>query len=135
MTPLDYNTDNEQPYLAPQKSLKGSSLLTTNAIHKGVSFMNKNPKAMQKKDLITLIAKASNLSKSESKRALEGTIQSIIVGLKEGKDITLSGLGVFKITQRSARKCRNPRTGKSMQLPASQYPKFRVSQKLKDTIK
>ena len=75
------------------------------------------------------------LSKSESKRALEGTIQSIIVGLKEGKDITLAGLGVFKITQRSARKCRNPRTGEPMQLPASQYPKFRISQKLRTTIK
>jgi DNA-binding protein HU-beta len=135
MTSLDYNTDKEQPYLLPQKSLKGPRLLPTNAIHKGISFMNKKPNAMQKKELIALIAKASNLSKSESKHALEGTIQSIIAGLKEGKNITLPGLGVFNITQRNARKCRNPRTGESMQLPASQYPKFRLSQKLRDTIK
>ena len=97
--------------------------------------MKKNPNAMPKKELITRIAKASSLSKYESRQALEAIIQAIIAGLKEGKDITLAGLGVFKITQRNARKCRNPRTGEFMQLPASQYPKFRVSQKLRDTIK
>lgn len=90
---------------------------------------------MQKKKLISLIAKASDLSKLESKRALEGIIQSIIAGLKEGKDVPLAGLGVFKLIQRNARKCRNPRTGEFMQLPASQYPRFRISQKLRDTIK
>jgi DNA-binding protein HU-beta len=97
--------------------------------------MKKNPNAMSKKELITRISKASSLSKSESRRALEGIIQSIVFGLKEGKDITLAGLGAFKITQRNARKCRNPRTGEFMQLPASQYPKFRVSQKLRNTLK
>ena len=53
---------------------------------------------------------------------------------KKGEDVTLVGFGTFHATSRPARTGRNPRTGASIEIPASRAPKFRAGKALKDAI-
>ena len=82
---------------------------------------------MNKGNLITAIAEVSGLSKAASTLALEAMMQSIQKALKEGKNVRLSGLGIFDVTHRPEREGRNPRTGVTIKLAASKLPKFRAS--------
>ena len=44
--------------------------------------------------------------------------------LQKGYAVSISGFGSFKVIKRKARKGRNPRTGKEIQIPASKTAKF-----------
>ena len=44
------------------------------------------------------------------------------------------GFGTFKVSVRPERKARNPQTGKEMQLPKTNVPKFTASKNLKDSL-
>jgi DNA-binding protein HU-beta len=91
-------------------------------------------KFINKKDLVDLIAEFSGLSKANSTQVLDSMIQFIQEGLKEGKTIRLSGLGIFSVSHRSAREGHNPRTGKKIKIPAMKRPKFKPGKTLKENI-
>ena len=94
----------------------------------------KNHGTMNKDSLISSIAEISGLSKTDSTRALDGMVQSIQKGLKEGKKISLTGFGTFSVADRLAMDGRNPRTGESIKIPARKVPKFSAGKTLKEAI-
>lgn len=89
---------------------------------------------MNKSTFITSVAVLSGLSKTSSTLALEAMIQSIQKTLKDGKDVRLSGFGIFDVAHRPERDGRNPRTGVTIKLAASKLPKFRAGKALKEAI-
>jgi DNA-binding protein HU-beta len=98
------------------------------------SAETKNKKIIGKLDLIDSISTLSGLSKSTSGLVLTYLLVSIQKGLKEGKDVRIKGLGVFRVVKREATIGRNPRTGEPIKIKASKYPKFRAGKTLKDAI-
>lgn len=74
-------------------------------------------------------------TKADAERAVEAMIDGIIGGLKAGEEVSIAGLGIFEAKMRAARTGRNPRTGESIQIPASRAPKFRAAKALKDAVK
>ncbi|MEM2936709.1 MAG: HU family DNA-binding protein, partial [Candidatus Bathyarchaeia archaeon] len=54
--------------------------------------------------------------------------------LKKKDKVTLVGFGTFSVLQRKARKGRNPRTGKEINIPAKKVPKFTAGKELKDAV-
>jgi DNA-binding protein HU-beta len=48
--------------------------------------------------------------------------------------VSLIGFGNFSISKVAARTGRNPRSGKAIEIPARNQPKFKVGQKLKDAV-
>ena len=60
---------------------------------------------------------------------------SIIDTLKSGGEVSIAGLGIFSVKDRAARTARNPRTGETVQVPATRVPKFRPAKALKDAVK
>ena len=54
--------------------------------------------------------------------------------LKGGDEVRLVGFGTFSVTKRAATTGRNPRTGESIQIPASNQPKFKAGKGLKDAV-
>jgi DNA-binding protein HU-beta len=48
--------------------------------------------------------------------------------------VSIVGFGNFSISHRKATVGRNPRTGESIQIPASKRPKFTVGKALKDAV-
>ena len=71
----------------------------------------------------------------EGEKALDAVLEILHAELAAGRDIALYGFGTFKVTERSERKGRNPRTGEEMTIPASKAVKFVPSAALKDAIK
>ncbi len=89
---------------------------------------------MNKAELIDQIADASGLSKADSKKALDAFISSTTSELKKGGRISLVGFGSFAVSERSARKGRNPKTGKEINIPAKKVVKFKAGADLADSV-
>ena len=53
---------------------------------------------------------------------------------QKAADIAFLQFGTFKISQRAARKGRNPQTGKEIQIPASKLPVFKASAAFKELV-
>ncbi|WP_261979378.1 HU family DNA-binding protein [Buchnera aphidicola] len=95
----------------------------------------KKGKIMNKTQLINVISKKSNLSKTQAKLTLETTLSTIIDSLKKGESVQIVGFGTFKVNLRSSRIGRNPQTGKEIQIPATKVPSFTSGKTLKNAIK
>ena len=55
--------------------------------------------------------------------------------LTQGTDIQVRNFGTFYVKKRDTRQARNPKTGEKIQVPARYYPRFRYSDKIKDSLK
>jgi DNA-binding protein HU-beta len=80
---------------------------------------------MNKADLIAAIAKGSKLTKADSEKALNATIESIKGAVKKGQRVGIIGFGAFSVIQRKARIGRNPQTGKEIKIAAKKVVKFK----------
>jgi DNA-binding protein HU-beta len=89
---------------------------------------------MNKSELIDAVASAAELSKSEAARAIDGVIGAITQALKSGEQVTVVGFGTFLVRHREARAGRNPRTGETIQIKASNVPAFKAGKALKDSV-
>ena len=89
---------------------------------------------MTKAELIDIIAKDADISKSQSGKALDSLVANISKTLAKGDTVTLVGFGTFLISKREARKGRNPQTGASLNIPASNAPRFKAGKKLKEAV-
>lgn len=89
---------------------------------------------MNKQDLVSSVADHSGLSKGDAGKVVDAVVETITSALKGGKDVRLIGFGTFSTSRRKASTGRNPRTGESMQIPASTQPKFKAGKGLKDAV-
>ncbi|HGJ5900030.1 HU family DNA-binding protein [Arsenophonus apicola] len=53
----------------------------------------------------------------------------------EGNSVQLVGFGNFQVKPRAAREGRNPKTGETLKIAASNVPSFKAGQKLKEAVK
>ena len=89
---------------------------------------------MNKNDLIAAVAGNSGLSKADAAKAVDGMVDAITTSLKGGSEVRLVGFGTFSISRRSATTGRNPRTGETIQIKASNQPKFKAGKALKAAV-
>ncbi|HCI60013.1 HU family DNA-binding protein [Ruminococcus sp.] len=89
---------------------------------------------MKKTELIAAVAEQSGLSKKDAEKALNATIDTIIKAVAEGDKIQLTGFGTFEQRQRNARTGCDPRTGNTIEIPASKVPAFKAGKGFKDIV-
>ena len=89
---------------------------------------------MKKTELIAAIAEQSGLTKKDAEKALNATIDTIIKTVAEGDKIQLTGFGTFEQRQRNARTGCDPRTGNTIEIPASKVPAFKAGKGFKDIV-
>ena len=89
---------------------------------------------MNKAELVDAVAGASNLSKADAGRAVDAIVDSITSALKRGEQVSVVGFGTFSVKHRAARSGRNPRTGETIQIAASNVPGFKAGKGLKDAV-
>jgi DNA-binding protein HU-beta len=89
---------------------------------------------MNKAELVDAVASAANLSKADAGRAVDAVVNSITGTLKKGQQVSVVGFGTFSVKHRSARSGRNPRTGETIQIAASNVPGFKAGKALKDAV-
>ena len=89
---------------------------------------------MKKTELIAAIAEQSGLSKKDAEKALSATLDTIVKAVADGDKIQLTGFGTFEQRQRNARTGVDPRTGNSIEIPASKVPAFKAGKGFKDIV-
>jgi DNA-binding protein HU-beta len=89
---------------------------------------------MNKGELIEAVSADSGLSRAEAAKAVDAVLGSITNTLSEGGSVALVGFGTFKVKARAARMGRNPRTGASIHIQASNVPGFKAGKGLKDAV-
>jgi DNA-binding protein HU-beta len=89
---------------------------------------------MNKSELIDAIAANSGLNKADAGRALDGFTAAITNALVAGESVSMVGFGTFSVKHRAARAGRNPRTGETIQIKASNNPSFKAGKALKDAV-
>jgi len=89
---------------------------------------------MNKGDLINEVAKVT-CSKACAVRAVDAFLGTVKKALKKGDKAALVGFGTFSVAKRSARKGRNPQTGKEIKIAARKVPKFTAGKAFKDSVK
>ena len=91
---------------------------------------------MNKAELTEAVLK--NLGKETTKKAagdaLEAVIAAIASGIKKDKLVQIIGFGTFKVSQRAARKGRNPKTGETIKIKASKSVRFSPATALKGKL-
>jgi DNA-binding protein HU-beta len=91
---------------------------------------------MNKAELIESIQNAlgKDATKRSADEALDAVLSSIAAGVKKDQKVQIIGFGTFEVKKRPARQGRNPKTGETMQISASQSVGFKPSSALKASL-
>jgi DNA-binding protein HU-beta len=90
---------------------------------------------MNKAELIQEVAAKADVKVKEAEALLDAMVSSTADALARGDKVAITGFGTFAVTERKARKGRNPQTGKEISIPASKTPRFAAGKALKDALK
>ena len=85
-------------------------------------------------ELADQLATEQGLTKAAAKQAIETVVTAIINAATHGNEVSLSGLGKFKVTSRPAREGRNPATGATIKIAASKKLSFTPAKAVKDAL-
>ena len=88
---------------------------------------------MVKADLVAKVAEIG-ITKKQAAEVVDGVFGAIKDALASGDKVSLIGFGTFSVRERAAREGRNPRTGKSIKIPAKKVPVFKAGKGLKDAV-
>lgn len=89
---------------------------------------------MNKAELIDAVAAGADLSKADAGRAVDSVVDAVTSALAKGQQVSVVGFGTFSVKHRAARSGRNPRTGETIQIAASNVPGFKAGKALKDAV-
>lgn len=87
-----------------------------------------------KADIVDQMAQETGLTKSQAADAFDALWDAIVDHLEDDERVQIPGFGSFTCKKRAARKGRNPATGETIQIPATNYCKFKQSGELKETL-
>ncbi|MDQ0255607.1 DNA-binding protein HU-beta [Evansella vedderi] len=87
---------------------------------------------MNKTELIAAVSEKGDLTKKDATSAVDAVFGTITESLKKGEPVQIIGFGNFEVRERSARKGRNPQTGKEIEIAASKVPAFKAGKRLKE---
>ncbi|MFO7879299.1 MAG: HU family DNA-binding protein [Bacteroidales bacterium] len=91
---------------------------------------------MNKAELIDAIANKADLTKADARKALDAFLETTTDALKKGDRVALIGFGSFSVSERAARKGRNPqKPNQVINIPAKKVVKFSAGSELKDSVK
>ncbi|MDD2367211.1 MAG: HU family DNA-binding protein [Desulfuromonadaceae bacterium] len=86
---------------------------------------------MTKAEFIAAVAEELDVPKTVAAETVDAFVSVTTKLLKAGDKITLPGFGTFSVSERAARKGRNPQTGAEILIPASKSGKFSAGKDLK----
>ena len=89
---------------------------------------------MNKTELIEHIAKQADISKAAATRALEALIGGVKTTLKKNGSVSIVGFGTFAVAKRAGRTGRNPRTGETIEIPATYGVRISAGSLLKKAV-
>jgi DNA-binding protein HU-beta len=89
---------------------------------------------MNKGELVDAIAQKADITKKEADAILSAMLDTILETVATGDKVSLVGFGNFEVRDRQAREGRNPKTGETMQIPATRVPAFSAGKSFKERV-
>lgn len=89
---------------------------------------------MNKGELVSVIAEKASVTKKEAELILDATLDTIVEAVSNGDKISLVGFGSFEKRHRKARDGRNPQTGQTIKIPATDVPGFSAGKGFKERV-
>jgi DNA-binding protein HU-beta len=89
---------------------------------------------MNKSELIQAVAEAANTTNRDAVGVLNAFRDLVQDSVMAGDDVSYPGLGMFSQSARKARTARNPRTGETLNVPASKVPRFTAAAEFKRMV-
>lgn len=83
-------------------------------------------------ELVKTVAQSVDEPQIKVDKVIKAMEDAIVKQLAKGGEIRLAGFGTFRVSQRSARTSRNPRTGEPVEVAARSAPSFKAGKALKD---
>lgn len=90
---------------------------------------------MTKKEIVKTISDETGLNQQQIKQVVQKTFDSIVQTLVEEGRIELRNFGVFQVRPRAARKARNPRTGRQVEVPEKFVVSFKPGKVMEERVK
>lgn len=88
-----------------------------------------------KADIVNgIVDRVEGLNRRQAAEALEAVFATIVDALRSGETAKVPGFGSFSISERAARKGRNPATGEAIKIKASKSVRFKVGKELKEAV-
>ena len=87
---------------------------------------------MTKTEFVSNVAEELEVPKTVAAETVDAFLKVTTDLLKAGDKITFPGFGTFGVSQRAARKGRNPQTGAELNIAASKSGKFSAGKNLKN---
>lgn len=89
---------------------------------------------MNKGELVDHVAGKAEVTKKQADAVLTSAIEAIMDTVSKGDKVTLVGFGSFERRDRKEREGRNPKTGETMVIPATQVPAFAAGKQFKALV-
>ena len=89
---------------------------------------------MNKAELIKKVAAENELTLKAAAAVVDSVLNGIVDSLAAREPVTLFGFGSFSCKHRDAREGRNPATGKTIKIAASNIPVFKPAKVFKDKV-
>lgn len=89
---------------------------------------------MTKKDIVRTISEEVGLTQQQTKEIVQKTFNAIVDSLVRERRIELRNFGVFEVKQRAARKARNPRTGRQVEVPEKYVVTFKPGKQMEARV-
>lgn len=90
--------------------------------------------AVNNSQLIAAIAVQTGLSQADAQKAITSFYDTVAHALRAGDAVAITNFGKFYVSKRSARNGRNPKTGATILIPASNYVLLKPSAALVDAV-
>ncbi len=89
---------------------------------------------MTKKEIVKSISDKTGLTQLQIKQIVQFTFDGIIETLLEDGRVELRNFGVFQVKSRKARKARNPRTGRQVDVPEKFVVTFKPGKEMEARV-
>lgn len=89
---------------------------------------------MNKAELVDGLTDKLGTDRRTTTAVVEGLVDMIVRAVNDGESVTITGFGVFERRSRAPRVARNPRTGESVPVEATDVPAFRPGAQFKAIV-
>ncbi len=90
---------------------------------------------MNKAELIQEVSVRAGVKTKEAEALLDALVATVESTLAEGEKVAITGFGTFAVSERAARKGRNPQTGQEIDIPACKVPRFTPGKAFKEAVR
>ncbi|WUI04212.1 HU family DNA-binding protein [Spirillospora sp. NBC_00431] len=89
---------------------------------------------MNRSELVRAVAERAGSDEAAARRHVDAVVETVMERVSAGERVIVTGFGTFDRLSRAARSARNPRTGRPIEVPAAEVPRFRSGQTFRNRV-